>query len=150
MTDKVLCPGCGEEMQIQGPFFHRKNYSGFFHCESCGWESPTGFGDTKKEAEENARQAALRRYEPPIRPMTLEELEADSYCYPCWIEDVIYRPLFPEVLDKDSTGYFGKIDAANHKMVDYFMPKEYGKTWRCWPRRPTDEEREAAGWEDAE
>lgn len=140
MTDKVLCPWCGGEMQLNQQLF-----LSFYVCRKCGAHGPVSI-----EGTELAYAATLRRYEPPCRPLTLEELEADSYCYPCWIEDAIYRPLFPEVLDKDSTGYFGKIDAANHKMVDYFMPKEYGKTWRCWPRRPTDAEREAAGWEDAE
>ena len=28
-----------------------------------------------------------------------------------------------------------------------FLEIDYGKTWRCWARRPTDEEREAAKWE---
>lgn len=26
-------------------------------------------------------------------------------------------------------------------------PDEYGKTWRCWSSRPTDEQREAVKWE---
>ena len=24
--------------------------------------------------------------------------------------------------------------------------EEYGETWRCWPQRPTDEQREATPW----
>ena len=28
------------------------------------------------------------------------------------------------------------------------MECDYGKTWRCWPCRPTDEERFAAKWGD--
>ena len=27
------------------------------------------------------------------------------------------------------------------------VPEEYGKTWRCWNKRPTDEQRKAAAWE---
>ena len=27
------------------------------------------------------------------------------------------------------------------------MERDYGKTWRCWARKPTDEERAAAVWE---
>ena len=29
----------------------------------------------------------------------------------------------------------------------YFVETEYGKTWRCWSRKPTDEERKAAKWD---
>ena len=138
MTDNVLCPGCGEEMQIQGPFFHRKNYSGFFHCESCGWESPTGWGDTKKEAEEAARAAALRRYEPQIRPMTLEEIKEhrdQQEANPIWIEW------------KHSPEDNGWILS---RTLNVLTIKFNNLLWRCWPRKPTEEEREAAGWEDAE
>lgn len=138
MTDNVLCPGCGEEMQIQGPFFHRKNYSGFFHCESCGWESPTGWGDTKKEAEEAARAAALRRYEPPIRPLTLEEFKEYAGSRPALVEDKDQSMnnawVFPEQVDR---------------LLEY-IGHRYGKTWRCWPRKPTEQEREAYGWEEKE
>lgn len=28
-----------------------------------------------------------------------------------------------------------------------YYRSEYGKSWRCWPRFPTDEERAAAAWE---
>lgn len=27
-------------------------------------------------------------------------------------------------------------------------PDEYGKTWRCWTSRPTDEQREAVKWDE--
>lgn len=30
---------------------------------------------------------------------------------------------------------------------DSFTNASYGKTWRCWAEKPTDEERRAAGWE---
>ena len=26
------------------------------------------------------------------------------------------------------------------------VPEEYGKTWRCWNKRPTDEQRKAVAW----
>ena len=29
-----------------------------------------------------------------------------------------------------------------------YSAASYGKTWRCWLRRPTDEERKAAKWDD--
>lgn len=29
-----------------------------------------------------------------------------------------------------------------------FKRNYYGKTWRCWSRRPTEEERKAARWDD--
>jgi len=31
--------------------------------------------------------------------------------------------------------------------VAWYKLDDYGKTWRCWTARPTDEQREAARWE---
>lgn len=31
---------------------------------------------------------------------------------------------------------------------EYLTRADYNKTWRCRPRKPTDEERKAAKWDD--
>lgn len=41
---------------------------------------------------------------------------------------------------------------VNMSMIGHSVPlvrpiKDYGKTWRCWAEKPTDEERKAAEWE---
>lgn len=32
------------------------------------------------------------------------------------------------------------------RYFEHFLLDKYGKTWRCWAERPTDDEREAAEW----
>ena len=123
------------------------------HNSECNARSPmTKWHDTEEKAIENARAAALRRYTPPIKPMTLEELMAaydarEDHVWPyearppflfldshivandnCWIPWCLVREMV-------ETGY------------RKYTRESYGKTWRCWERKPTDEERSAAEWE---
>ena len=92
---------------------------------------------------------ALKAQEP--RVMTLEEVEnaLDSVA---WVD----RPLFDNLSSE-----YALIDSYSRKLqiveLRYpFCDKDYreradyatyGKTWRCWTSRPTDEQREATPWE---
>lgn len=156
MTDKVLCPWCGAEMyvcysrgRVLGEW--RDYYDAHLRCTKCGAQGPFESWNTAEGAKEAARAAALRRYTPPLKPMTLEEAYEAEYCY----------------LEHDTKGMDTQIvmlgmmstNARNESRVeilefgedaDYCGKLEcsdYGKTWRCWERKPTDEERSAAGWE---
>ena len=40
------------------------------------------------------------------------------------------------------------IDAIGIESIDHIAFEAYGKTWRAWAARPTDEERAAAPWEE--
>ena len=144
MTDKVLCPWCGNEMVLLEFGFDSTN-AAWLECVQCGAHSPMSYDHdgTEVSAINAALAAALRRYEPPVRPLTLEEL-IDSTDGPVYIESQKREDLI------------GKFTAAVtcHRIIwsdgTESNLDRYGKTWRCWPRKPTDEEREAAGWEDAE
>lgn len=63
-----------------------------------------------------------------------------------WIEHTsenIVQPLIlieTEMTDKYQTVYFSPMLVRSIKT--------YGKTWRCWTARPTDEQREAVKWDD--
>ena len=92
------------------------------------------------------------------RVMTLKEIKKERIC---WIEDAddgMTVRLFPATM-------FGTGEYTNgtkcciflaHKpwtidVNDYewwYLSKDYGETWRCWTARPTDEQREAAKWDD--
>ena len=45
-------------------------------------------------------------------------------------------------------------EMTDKRQVAFFFPmivrpvKAYGKTWRCWSARPTDEQRKAVKWDD--
>jgi hypothetical protein len=88
------------------------------------------------------------------RVMTLEELE-DALDTVVWVEE----PEFENFAD-----HYALIMAYSHKVgfvrvsfgfaempVDCeYEYEDYGKKWRCWTSRPTDEQREAVKWDAAE
>jgi hypothetical protein len=144
MTDKVFCPWCGREMEHT----HIEPFDGchgaWFNCGRCGAVSPTAYSlETKENAIEAARTAALRRYEPPIRPLTREEVKPGVLKIDEWVEfsNGYVRHIIPDVIDGEYL--WDKNDC-------YYDLRTYGTDWRLWPRRPTEQERQAYGWEDAE
>ena len=86
---------------------------------------------------------------PTIRPdeprvMTLEEtLGGDE----CWIEG-----------RNGACGYGDALLTDDAERVEFFRPHTistldfyaYGKDWRCWTARPTDEQRKAVKWDAAD
>lgn len=156
MTDKVLCPWCGAEMwrpavpwQLCQPEMGGYMYKMQGKCRHCGALTPEVHGRTPKETVEKYFAAALRRYEPPVRPLKQCDVCTDTrFLLECWIETE--TNIWHDLLDRNSVGNYGTIDNRMRGAVRYLMDADYGKTWRCWPRKPTYEEREAAGWWDAE
>ena len=82
------------------------------------------------------------------RVMTLEEVNRFVYGMPYIIE--INKPreeprlIYGLYSHQGVNGgfYFAFTDARSH-----FFDVDYGKTWRCWTSRPTDEQREAVKWD---
>ena len=143
MTDKVLCPWCGSEMwhpdspwKRQQPEMGGYMYKMHGKCRHCEAMTPAAYGRTPEEAMNAFFAAALRRYEPPCRPLTPEEIDPEKY-----------QNLFIEYRNNSCSGW----ECASYLRSGTFLYGDtYGKTWRCWPRKPTEAERKAAGWEDAE
>ena len=83
---------------------------------------------------------------PMQQPMTLEE--AINSEWTVWVEiNGSKKPIAGDVwISKRLEGYamfaFVGETSRSHAALD-----RYGKGWRCWASRPTDEEREAAAWE---
>lgn len=135
MTDKVLCPYCGAEMKLDRYDDGYVFGASYYVCVECGSTSPTANTDAA------ALSAAQARYLPPNRPLTLEEVKG---------------------LERDDMGYAiawteNRRDEENHpwpyveadcvpKFAEYF--EDYGKEYRVWLRKPTQEEMDAAGWGD--
>lgn len=157
--DKVLCPWCGAEMK---PALYKRGsvWECEFSCHKCGASGPVQSSFEEKNAEEAARAAALRRYTPPQKPMTWNEFVRMAYPR---LDGTEYPPVYVETA-KAYSGRQGSwiIAKPNAIRVDMrYKPHRafvdahrvnldamaYGKTWRCWERKPTDEERSAAGWE---
>ena len=88
--------------------------------------------------------ALLKAQEP--RVMTIDELRKLQQQDVVWLEDADKEAIIPGIvitaLKKEwqfmtFTGYSGLFCVS---CVDY------GKRWRCWTSRPTDEQREAIPW----
>ena len=88
----------------------------------------------------------LKDQEP--RVLTLEEVKKLQYIRDgaIWLELFCNGlfPTFPEFSNKSLT-FFVAILFDGYRSV--FENDWYGKTWRCWSSRPTDEQREATPWQ---
>ena len=118
-------------------------------CRNCNAVSPDGCGRTEQGALNDMMRIVLRRYTPPIKPMTIEDIMRVRYeTAAFWIEFAgTYKeePACHWYLWSGLLGYSAKVVGY---CEPWFLPMaDYGKTWRCWERKPTDEERSAAEWE---
>lgn len=110
-------------------------------CERAGFTSAT-----VKMVEDalDIIDKALQAYEP--RVMTLEELDdLRGRGRAVWFDDrdrsTKCKDVFFVVV-KDGIAYFKGETYSMQELED-----GYGKTWRCWTSRPTDELREATPWQ---
>ena len=168
--ERIICPYCGAEMEIKA-HPHIADYTAIYargakkrlyrwtawaSCtdDGCGADGPIITDmESEQEAREAASTAALRRYTPP-QPMTLQKPMAK-------LEEALGKEIEIEIKGEDR---FRKVSIPVHarmaKQFEIIVPRniahiapvilpaeDYGKTWRCWERKPTDEERSAAGWE---
>lgn len=100
----------------------------------------------------SARYLLKKLAEQMPRVMTLEEVKGMKRLAICAVEQrskVIKNTFNAE--------YGGIITLGNENFLDFGLYGDtnryrrteagYGKTWRCWNSRPTDEQREAAPWQ---
>lgn len=86
-----------------------------------------------------------------LLPIPIEEITGTTLVTPCWIEIKYgegYTYITPDILDKDSTGYFGKLYSREGETTQYLYEKDYNRTWRCWREFPGDETVNNAKWEE--
>ena len=129
----VMCPYCGHKMVHQYVYGDH-----FFRCPKCRVASP----DRDTEAE--AYEAAMQRWQEPNRVLTLDEIKA---LQAVWVEDISRGIALAIVFPTDSKNYSCVI--ADYDESDdnvWFDNAEYGKHWRYWLRKPTQEEMEAVPW----
>lgn len=151
MTETPKCPYCGAEMLDGG-------YT--WTCPKCYSNSPVVIwyeeklkGMTEEEKMAYAREAALHRAEPEMRPLTLEEVRAHCAkgpdAEPLWVEFDTVSDMALWVLANTPCGMDEKdIPSLAYWLKDEELVSEYGKFWRCWPRKPTPEQMAAEKWEE--
>jgi hypothetical protein len=125
----------------------RREYDDADVCHTeCPYFRAYNMGDCIRALAKDAL-TLLKAQEP--RVMTLEEVKQHNNQDGCvWFEQPTYNADAAFVLKEDfmiqviSPYILG--EPINH---GYWTNGNYGKTWRCWTSRPTDEQREAVKWE---
>lgn len=84
--------------------------------------------------------------EKPLKPMTWEEAMMDDFYLEMRDGAYLDNALNEFAVDMPDDGHI-IMTVHNHDGLR-LERDDYGKTWRCWSRRPTDEERKAAEWDD--
>lgn len=147
MTETPKCPYCGAELEVTHAFVndataaHKLVYTCF--CRECGVYTP------KRPTPEEALSAALHRAEPEMRPLTLEEIIAELENKEpdvVWVECTVLMaavPMCPSHRHGDTAFFLAPLVRACTGTLS-----NYGKTWRCWPQKPTPEQMTAAEWEE--
>lgn len=139
MTETPKCPYCGAETRIN------ENNEGiyWYECRECNATGPT------EKTPVEAFSAAIHRAEPENRPLTLEEIIAkleNKELDVVWVECTVLMAAVP------------MCQSHRHGDTAFFLAplirgctdtlSNYGKTWRCWPRKPSPEQMTAAKWEE--
>lgn len=145
MRKEPTCPYCGTEMKLHDmgdifPMLPRYWYS----CLTCHSTSPK-----VSHSPDAAYDMAQYRYDPPVKPLTWEEAITDDYYLEQRGDEYVDMALNTLAMSTDGPepGLRDCIHFVTHSEEDVkLMRFDYGKTWRCWPRRPTEEERRAAAW----
>ena len=84
----------------------------------------------------------LKAQEP--RVMTADEVQEDKLV---WIEVPQSDEIWPALLRE--TDWFGHPTWAmrGYALGGYYLHSGYGRDWRCWTAKPTEDQRLAAKWE---
>ena len=134
--DKVMpkCPWCGGDMKPRGMMA-----CWYYRCKMCFTCSPT------RTTLDAAHAAAMTRYDEPLKPLKLHEVTGSEE--PCvYLESRRYPPI--KACDCVISADCRNVDVMMIGTQDpWAVPiSEYGRSWRCWARRPTDEERASTPW----
>lgn len=79
------------------------------------------------------------------KPMKVEEAAGTND--PVWYEYYRHPIVIPADVVYSHSAPFLEIHKLGAISVMSMREDSYGKTWRCWEEKPTDEERKAAEWE---
>ena len=121
-------------------------------CEECPYNGTYRKGTCITALEADALsyirelETKVAEYEKPLKPMTWEEAMMDDFYLEMRDGAYLDNALNEFAVDMPDDGHV-IMTVHNHGGLR-LERDDYGKTWRAWPRRPTDEEREAAKWDE--
>lgn len=156
MSETPKCPYCGDRMKIRVSLITPDwgLLSAQYKCMTCESTSPRiefSGGTSNEKIIERLQAAAMRRAEPKNRVLTLEEVEA--YCEggadaaPLWYEDKDNGDVSRWMVIDLPELAFGSTATVKRLLNSQFFEPAYGENWRCWLRKPTNEEMEETPWE---
>lgn len=87
-------------------------------------------------------EAKLAEYEKPLVPLKVGYLLKEN---PVWLE---YNSGSVEICELSTRYNVYCAYFIGDEDEEYLTRADYNKTWRCWPRNPTDKERKAAKWDE--
>lgn len=136
-----LCPGCGAEMVLMPAVEYGLVFGHFYSCRRCGWDAPL------KQTEKEAYQVAARRHRELQKPLTLEQLAGNEHrSTAMWCEhNDLARSLHPIIYHMILGKNLLYVSSGGHMLQQ--ETQFYGKLYRYWANKPTEEERKAAAWE---
>ena len=171
MTKTPKCPYCGDKMELMivSPECIDGTSTAWYQCVACESSSPTSecpANSPRKEIVKKALALAMRRFEPKNRVLTLEEsrnAEKDAFGNVMrWLEihDIRKYAEFNHLENEngifaaslwfdEETGEAATLALFSSAISStvFLRQKEYGLCWRCWLRKPTDEEKDRTPWE---
>lgn len=133
MSETPKCPGCGADMELMHLLC---NATFYYVCPKCGWGSPVGVDP------ESAFRMAMCRAEPKNRVLTLKEATGSDE--PVWLE-AMSRVFIADVCVAPDAR-MAQIQTIGKASCEYLPLCDYGVLWRCWLRKPTEEEMEGTQW----
>lgn len=137
------CPWCGNKMDDRTSTMTSSCY---FICQNCRAASPIAY------TYDAAYAAAVKRAETENRVLTLDEIKQiySTNKNHAWPYDTPPYFFFEAIHGKQTWYPWSYvIDMLEGDFMDC-TEFNYGITWRCWLRKPTDEERAAAPWKEAD
>lgn len=140
MSETPKCPYCGEEM-VYIKWAYLTPIATFF-CKACKSKAPIVIG-TDEEIDAKALAAALHRFEPENRVLTLEEATGSDE--PVWLEAMSRVFIADVCVSPDAR--MAQIQTIGKASCAYLPLCDYGVLWRCWLRKPTKEKMEGTPWE---
>ena len=155
MSETPKCPYCGDRMELQivPPELGKETYTVWYQCVVCDSTSPQleiPADSTDSQIEAKARASVMRRIEPENRVLTLAEAQKKcqedriTWYEPFRYEAPIVFPAYVAPIDPtDVLVNIYAIFASTEKEVEL-----YGKTWRCWLKKPTPKEMKVTLWEN--
>lgn len=143
MNEKVLCPYCGNEMELEH-YGIGDDESFVYGCPDCAAQSPISY------SAESALATALSR--PLQKPLTLEEAKKNPIVI--YFEHKSFSNLNRYGVRIMGKKQYQMQDGSIIPLLSKYIKNnslyigKFGLDWRCWATKPTDEEREAAKWDD--